>query len=112
MPLICPTAKGKYFCQGGLDWANQIDRPQEFAFSARRGKQEFGRFAPPSHPQIEMGQRYCHVFVIGSSRMKCNIPCPDAVVATFDRHSLGAEANSAPSARRAALRFGLIPAGS
>jgi hypothetical protein len=41
-----PDVLSEIFLAGGLDWANQLDRPQEFPFSARRGKQQFNRFAP------------------------------------------------------------------
>ena len=36
MPLICPTAKAKYFCEGGLDRANQLEFAGDF-FPGRTG---------------------------------------------------------------------------
>jgi hypothetical protein len=35
MPLICPTAKGKYFWLGGLDDPNHVDPAQQIALSVQ-----------------------------------------------------------------------------
>jgi hypothetical protein len=42
MPLICPTAKGKYFCQGGLDDPNHVDFSEEIGLNAQAGLAENG----------------------------------------------------------------------
>jgi hypothetical protein len=34
VPLICPTAQAKYFCEGGLDDPNQLELPQQIGVYA------------------------------------------------------------------------------
>jgi hypothetical protein len=40
MPLICPTAKAEYFCEGGLDWANQLEIAGDFFLGRHRAAKE------------------------------------------------------------------------